>query len=32
MITGFNHTSFTVADVETAVSFWRDVSGFESSP
>ena len=31
MITGFNHTSFTVADVETAVGFWRDVLGFECS-
>ena len=32
MITGFNHTSFTVPDVETAVRFWRDVLGFESAP
>lgn len=31
MITGFNHTSFTVADLERAVRFWRDTLGFEGS-
>ena len=28
MITGFNHTSFTVADVELAVRFWTESLGF----
>jgi catechol 2,3-dioxygenase-like lactoylglutathione lyase family enzyme len=28
LIQGFDHTSFTVADVERAVAFWRDVMGF----
>ena len=28
MIQGFDHTSFTVADIECAVAFWRDVMGF----
>ena len=28
MIQRFDHTSFTVADVERAVAFWRDVMGF----
>ena len=28
MIQNFDHTSFTVADVERAVAFWRDVMGF----
>ena len=28
MIQSFDHTSFTVADVERAVAFWRDVMGF----
>lgn len=31
MITGFNHTSFTVRDVERTVAFWRDVLGFEAA-
>jgi len=29
MITGFNHTSFTVADIELAVRFWTKALGFE---
>ena len=32
MITGFNHTSFTVPDVERAVRFWCDALGFEHAP
>ena len=28
MIKAFDHTSFTVADIEAAVAFWRDVMGF----
>ena len=28
MIQSFDHTSFTVADIEGAVAFWRDVMGF----
>lgn len=32
MITGFNHTSFTVPDIECAVRFWCDTLGFERSP
>lgn len=28
MIQGFDHTSFTVANLERAVVFWRDVMGF----
>jgi catechol 2,3-dioxygenase-like lactoylglutathione lyase family enzyme len=28
MITGFNHTSFTVASVDRAVTFWKQI-GFE---
>lgn len=28
MITGFNHTSFTVASVERAIRFWQDSLGF----
>ena len=31
MITGFNHTSFTVPDITLAVSFWSDVLGFACS-
>ena len=31
MITGFNHTSFTVPDITRAVSFWSDVLGFACS-
>lgn len=29
MITGFNHTSFTVSDIETAVRFWTEALKFE---
>ncbi|UVK43878.1 VOC family protein [Mesorhizobium sp. AR07] len=29
MIIGFNHTSFTVPDLEKAVRFWTDELGFE---
>lgn len=29
MIIGFNHTSFTVPDIERAVRFWSDILGFE---
>jgi catechol 2,3-dioxygenase-like lactoylglutathione lyase family enzyme len=29
MITGFNHTSFTVADIERTVTFWTEALGFE---
>ena len=28
MIRGYDHTSFTVADIDRAVVFWRDVMGF----
>ena len=31
MITGFNHTSFTVADLGTAVRFWTEALGFEAA-
>ena len=31
MITGFNHTSFTVADVDRAVRFWTEGLGFEAA-
>jgi catechol 2,3-dioxygenase-like lactoylglutathione lyase family enzyme len=31
LIQSFDHTSFTVADVERAVAFWRDVMGFAVS-
>ncbi len=31
MITGFNHTSFTVADVELAARFWTEQLGFRLS-
>jgi catechol 2,3-dioxygenase-like lactoylglutathione lyase family enzyme len=31
MITGFNHTSFTVADLDTAVRFWTEALGFEAA-
>lgn len=27
-ITAYDHTSFTVADLDAAVTFWRDVMGF----
>ncbi len=30
MITGFNHTSFTVADMDLSVRFWTDGLGFEA--
>ena len=30
MITGFNHTSFTVTDMDRAVRFWTDALGFEA--
>ena len=30
MITGFNHTSFTVADMDRAVRFWTEAMGFEA--
>lgn len=30
MITGFNHTSFTVADMDLSVRFWTDALGFEA--
>src|SRR5262245_42047466 len=29
MIVGFNHTSFTVANLERAVRFWTDALGFQ---
>jgi catechol 2,3-dioxygenase-like lactoylglutathione lyase family enzyme len=32
MIKGFNHTSFTVPDIERAVRFWCDTLGFEGPP
>jgi catechol 2,3-dioxygenase-like lactoylglutathione lyase family enzyme len=28
MILGYDHTSFTVADIDRAVVFWRDAMGF----
>ena len=31
MITGFNHTSFTVSDVDRAVRFWTEGLGFEAA-
>ena len=31
MITGFNHTSFTVANIDTAVRFWTAALGFEAA-
>ena len=30
MITGFNHTSFTVTDMDRAVKFWTGALGFEA--
>ena len=30
MITGFNHTSFTVLDMSRAVRFWTEAMGFEA--
>jgi catechol 2,3-dioxygenase-like lactoylglutathione lyase family enzyme len=32
MITGINHMSFTVADVERCVRFWTYVLGFKGAP
>jgi catechol 2,3-dioxygenase-like lactoylglutathione lyase family enzyme len=32
VITGFNHTSFTVPDIDEAVRFWCDVLGFDRAP
>ncbi len=31
MITGFNHTSFTVPDLEKAVQFWTEGLGFKAA-
>ena len=31
MITGFNHTSFTVADMEKSVRFWTEKLGFKAA-
>jgi catechol 2,3-dioxygenase-like lactoylglutathione lyase family enzyme len=31
MITGFNHTSFTVADMDKSVRFWTEMLGFEAA-
>jgi len=31
MITGFNHTSFTVADMEKSVRFWTEQLGYEAA-
>ena len=31
MITGFNHTSFTVADIDKSVAFWTNMLGFEAA-
>jgi len=30
MITGFNHTSFTVTDIDRSVQFWTAALGFEA--
>jgi catechol 2,3-dioxygenase-like lactoylglutathione lyase family enzyme len=30
MITGFNHTSFTVADMDKSVKFWTEMLGFKA--
>lgn len=30
MITGFNHTSFTVSDMTLSVRFWTEILGFEA--
>jgi catechol 2,3-dioxygenase-like lactoylglutathione lyase family enzyme len=30
VITGFNHTSFTVSDMNQAVRFWTEAMGFEA--
>jgi catechol 2,3-dioxygenase-like lactoylglutathione lyase family enzyme len=31
MITGFDHTSFTVADMQKSVTFWTEQLGFEAA-
>ncbi|HXV23199.1 MAG TPA: VOC family protein [Alphaproteobacteria bacterium] len=31
MITGFNHTSFTVADLDRTVRFWTETMGFHAA-
>jgi len=31
MITGFNHTSFTVADMDKSVKFWTEHLGFKAA-
>lgn len=31
LITGFNHTSFTVADIDRAVAFWTGALGFRAA-
>jgi catechol 2,3-dioxygenase-like lactoylglutathione lyase family enzyme len=31
MITGFNHTSFTVTDIQRTVLFWTEALGFEAA-
>ena len=31
MITGFNHTSFTVTDIDRAVKFWTGALGFKAA-
>ena len=31
MITGFNHTSFTVADIDRSVRFWTEMLGFKAA-
>jgi catechol 2,3-dioxygenase-like lactoylglutathione lyase family enzyme len=31
MITGFDHTSFTVADMDKSVKFWTEQLGFEAA-
>ena len=31
MITGFNHTSFTVADMDKSVKFWTEMLGFSAA-
>jgi catechol 2,3-dioxygenase-like lactoylglutathione lyase family enzyme len=31
MITGFNHTSFTVGDLDRAVRFWTEALGFRAA-
>ena len=30
-ITGFNHTSFTVTDMDRSVRFWTEAMGFEAA-